>query len=260
MSLAEYLEGCRNDPMMYASAPERILAAIGEPELVDTVEGRAPRPHLHEPHDPGLSGLRRILRHGGDDRADRRLLPPRRAGPGGAQADPLPARPRRRRQILARRAAEGADGGQAHLRAEGRRRDQPGLREPARPVRSRAAWAPMLEERYGIPRAPADRPHEPLGDQAARRVRRRHLASSAWSRSIPSRLRQIACRQDRAGRREQPGHLVAGRQGRHPQARDALPERSRRLQLFRRPQPREPGPSRIRRDVQGADQDAASRC
>jgi serine protein kinase len=36
MSLAEYLEGCRNDPMMYASAPERILAAIGEPEFVDT--------------------------------------------------------------------------------------------------------------------------------------------------------------------------------------------------------------------------------
>ncbi|MEN3931061.1 PrkA family serine protein kinase [Microvirga sp. W0021] len=36
MSLMEYLEGCRNDPMMYASAPERILAAIGEPELVDT--------------------------------------------------------------------------------------------------------------------------------------------------------------------------------------------------------------------------------
>lgn len=36
MSLAEYLEGCRDDPMMYASAPERILAAIGDPEMVDT--------------------------------------------------------------------------------------------------------------------------------------------------------------------------------------------------------------------------------
>ena len=36
MSLAEFLEGCRGDPMMYASAPERILAAIGEPEMVDT--------------------------------------------------------------------------------------------------------------------------------------------------------------------------------------------------------------------------------
>ena len=38
MSLQEYLKGCRDDPMMYASAPERILAAIGEPEMVDTAK------------------------------------------------------------------------------------------------------------------------------------------------------------------------------------------------------------------------------
>lgn len=36
LSLAEYLEGCRRDPMMYASAAERMLAAIGEPEVIDT--------------------------------------------------------------------------------------------------------------------------------------------------------------------------------------------------------------------------------
>src|SRR4051794_21546646 len=36
MSLSEYLEGCRDDPMMVAGAPERILAAIGEPEMIDT--------------------------------------------------------------------------------------------------------------------------------------------------------------------------------------------------------------------------------
>jgi serine protein kinase len=36
MSLAEYLEGCRSDPMMHASAAERLLATIGEPKLVDT--------------------------------------------------------------------------------------------------------------------------------------------------------------------------------------------------------------------------------
>lgn len=36
MSLADYLEGCRDDPLMYASAAERILAAIGEPEVLDT--------------------------------------------------------------------------------------------------------------------------------------------------------------------------------------------------------------------------------
>ena len=38
MSLMDYLEVCKSDPMMYASAPERILAAIGEPEMVDTAK------------------------------------------------------------------------------------------------------------------------------------------------------------------------------------------------------------------------------
>ncbi|MDX7950180.1 PrkA family serine protein kinase [Lichenihabitans sp. Uapishka_5] len=36
MSLSDYLQACRNDPMMTASAPERILAAIGEPTMIDT--------------------------------------------------------------------------------------------------------------------------------------------------------------------------------------------------------------------------------
>ncbi|HEX5757169.1 MAG TPA: PrkA family serine protein kinase [Arenimonas sp.] len=35
-SLEEYLELCRNDPMAYATSSERMLAAIGEAELVDT--------------------------------------------------------------------------------------------------------------------------------------------------------------------------------------------------------------------------------
>jgi serine protein kinase len=36
MSLSEYLTACQNDPMMYAGPAERILAAIGEPETVDS--------------------------------------------------------------------------------------------------------------------------------------------------------------------------------------------------------------------------------
>jgi len=36
MSLQEYLELCKRDPMAYSGAPERLLAAIGEPELIDT--------------------------------------------------------------------------------------------------------------------------------------------------------------------------------------------------------------------------------
>jgi serine protein kinase len=37
-SLQEYLEICRDDPAAYATAAERLLAAIGEPELVDTAK------------------------------------------------------------------------------------------------------------------------------------------------------------------------------------------------------------------------------
>src|SRR3954447_12898134 len=36
MSLADYLDACRDNPLMYATAQERLLAAIGEPEMVDT--------------------------------------------------------------------------------------------------------------------------------------------------------------------------------------------------------------------------------
>jgi serine protein kinase len=36
LSLQEYLELCKNEPSTYASAAERMLLAIGEPELVDT--------------------------------------------------------------------------------------------------------------------------------------------------------------------------------------------------------------------------------
>ena len=36
MSLEDYLKACAREPMAYASASERMLAAIGEPEMVDT--------------------------------------------------------------------------------------------------------------------------------------------------------------------------------------------------------------------------------
>src|ERR1700753_141698 len=36
MSLAKSLEACKKDPLVYSTATERLLAAIGEPEMVDT--------------------------------------------------------------------------------------------------------------------------------------------------------------------------------------------------------------------------------
>ncbi len=44
-SLEEYLQICKQDPMAYANAAERLLAAIGEPELIETR------------HDPRLSRI-----------------------------------------------------------------------------------------------------------------------------------------------------------------------------------------------------------
>src|SRR5215203_5599404 len=38
MSLRDYLEECAKDPLLYANAAERLLAAIGEPEMVDTAK------------------------------------------------------------------------------------------------------------------------------------------------------------------------------------------------------------------------------
>src|SRR5687767_14561135 len=36
LSIKEYLDLCKKDPSVYASAAERMLMAIGEPEMVDT--------------------------------------------------------------------------------------------------------------------------------------------------------------------------------------------------------------------------------
>lgn len=38
ISLEDYLIGCRKDPLMYATAAERLLAAIGEPQIIDTAQ------------------------------------------------------------------------------------------------------------------------------------------------------------------------------------------------------------------------------
>src|ERR1700710_2246968 len=44
-SLQEYLDLCKRDKLTFASAAERMLAAIGEPEIIDTR------------HDPRLSRI-----------------------------------------------------------------------------------------------------------------------------------------------------------------------------------------------------------
>src|SRR5438034_11494728 len=38
MSISEFLELCRSDPLAYANSAERLLAAIGEPQMIDTAK------------------------------------------------------------------------------------------------------------------------------------------------------------------------------------------------------------------------------
>ena len=38
LSIPEYLEACKTDPTCYAGAHERLLAAIGEPVVIDTAK------------------------------------------------------------------------------------------------------------------------------------------------------------------------------------------------------------------------------
>ena len=139
-TLQEYLDLCKQDPLVYATAAERMLAAIGEPELIDTSQDTAPFAYLFEQADRALPGLFRVLRHGGFDRANRVLFQACRAGPRGKEADSLPARPGGRRQVIARRSPQAADGANPDLRdqgfagvriAAGAVRRQRGCRNPA---------------------------------------------------------------------------------------------------------------------------------
>ena len=160
--------------MMYASAPERMLAAIGEPKLVDTSkDARLGRIFMNRtirvyPAFAEFYGMEETIerivgffRHAAQGLEERKqilyLL-----GPVGGGKSSLAER----LKALMESASD--------LRAEGRRRDQPGLRKPARPVRSRAhgrdAGGPLRH-----PAPPPDRADEPVGAQAARRIRRRHL-------------------------------------------------------------------------------------
>ena len=60
-TLQEYLEICKSDPMAYATASERMLAAIGEPEIVDTAKDPRRVPgRITEHGDSITEGLREL--------------------------------------------------------------------------------------------------------------------------------------------------------------------------------------------------------
>jgi len=118
-SIEEYLEACKRNPLVYATAAERILAAIGEPELLDTR------------HDQRLSRLfgNKVIKiypafrdfYGLEDPIEQVVSYFRHAAQGleEKKTDTVSARACGWRQVLDRRAAQTADGAGAFLCAEG---------------------------------------------------------------------------------------------------------------------------------------------
>ncbi len=93
MSLRDWLLAARDDKMLYARPAERMVAAIGEPELVDTAQDPRLGRIFFNRTIKTYKAFDGFLRHGRHDRADRQLLQACRAGPRREAADSLSAGP-----------------------------------------------------------------------------------------------------------------------------------------------------------------------
>ena len=227
LSLEQYLELCKSDPGAYASAAERMLAAIGEPEIIDTrndprlsrifgnrVIKRYPAFREFYGMEDAIAQIVAFFKHAAQGLEERKQMLYLLGPVGGGKSS------------IAERLKSLMEA-QADLRAEG----LAGERVAARPVRARRSMREVLEADYGIPRRYLTGIMSPW---AIKRLQEFGGDISQVPRGARAALGAAPDRdlQDRAGRREQPGHLHAGRQGRHPQARPLFAERSGRLQLL----------------------------
>ena len=137
LSLEEYLDLCKTRPA--GLCHRRRAHARSHRRARDHRHPPRPAPvaHLRQQDDAHLSRVQGFLRTGRADRAGRRLLPACGAGAGRKEADPLPAGPGGRRQVVDRRAPEAADGAGPVLRAQGFARQ----RIAAGPVQQRRGCA-----------------------------------------------------------------------------------------------------------------------
>ena len=251
-SLSEYLALCKKDPLTYATAPERMLAAIGEPTLVDTRnDTRLSRIFANKviklyPAFRDFYGTEEVIeqvvsyfRHAAQGLEERKqilyLL-----GPVGGGKSSIAEKLKSLMELVPFYCLKGS----------------PVNGIAARPVQRRG------RRHHSSKKTTASRGATCAPSRAPWAVKRLHEFNGRHQQvpggqALPVDAQADRDLQDRAGRREQPGHFLAGRQGRYPQARGLCPGRSGRLQLLGRPVPGQPGPDGIRRDVQGADQGAA---
>ena len=256
ITLQDYLLACREDAGMRATAAERMIAAIGEPELVDTSQDqRLSRISLNRtikryPAFADLYGMEETIerivgffRHASQGLEERKqilyLLGP--VGGGKSTVAEILKRLMEQEPIYVLKAGE-----QVSPVFE----SPLGLFNPER-------MGDLLEDKYNIPRrlltglispGPSNGWTSSMAtsrNSPSPRSTRRSCARSASPR--PNRVTKTT----RTSRRWSASSIS--------QARTSEPERPRRLQLFGRPQPHDARAPGIRRDVQGSDQGAAPR-
>ena len=222
MSMAEYLKSCRGDPMRYANAAERLLAAIGEPQMIDTAKDpRLGRVILNRTMRayPAFTEFYRMeetierivgfFRHAAQGLEERKqilyLL-----GPVGGGKSSLAERLKSLMEVHPIYVLKAGD-------------ELSPVFESPLSLFDPESLGPMIEEKYGIPRR---RLHGPISPWCYKRLEALGGDISDPGRQNPA-LAPAADRgrENRAWRREQSGHLLAGRQGRHSQAGDLRPER-----------------------------------
>ena len=244
-------ELCKTDRSAYATAAERMLMAIGSPELLDTGRPTAVADLLQQ-GDPPLSGFADF--HGMEECIDQIVsyFTPCRPGPGGEEADPLPAGPGGRRQVLAGREAQTADGTHpllCHHRARRCSSRRSACSTPTRtaPNSKRNTVSPALPDR-------SCRPGRPSASTSS-------AATSAKFRVVvaPPILNQIAIAKTEPGdetTRTSP-HWSArwiSASWRNTRRTTPMPTATRALV------PGQPGPDGVRRDVQRHRSRCCTRC
>ena len=232
MSLRDYLLAARDDEMLYASPAERMVKAIGEPEMIDTSK------------DPRLARIffNRTIRqykafegfYGMEDTIERIVSFFRHAGQGLEE----------KRQILYLLGPVG--GGKSSL-AE-RLKDLM-EKHPIYVLKAGDEISPVFESPLGL--FQSEDLQSLMEDKYGIEKRRLTGLMSPWAvkrldeyggdiskfevvKLYPSKTAPDRCHQNGTGRRKQSGYLRPRRQGRYSQAGAFQPGRHRRLFLFGR--------------------------
>ena len=250
-SIQEYLELCKNDPSAYATAAERMLLAIGEPEMVDTAK------------DPRLNRIfsNKIIKrypmfddfYGMEECIENIVSFFRHAAQGLEE----------KKQILYLLGPVG--GGKSSLaeKLKSLMEQQPIYALKDSPVYESplGLFQPnedgdILSEEYGIPLRYLNTVMSPWAVKTATRIRWRcQQIQSGQTDAVHSRSNRHI--QNRTRRRKQPGHFLTGRQGGYSPAGRVSAARPGRLQFLRGHVSRQPGIDGICRNVQGTDKSAA---